>query len=84
MHSEKLIGRLTIRLADSHLAALDQMAEQERTTCPDLVRRAVSEFLNRQADGERLAAMEDRLVAAIRQASAETARRILENVEVAP
>lgn len=84
MQNEKLIGRLTVRLADSHLSMLDQLAEGERTTTPDLVRRAVAEFLNRRADGERLAAMENRILAAIQRASAETARRILENLEVAP
>lgn len=83
MH-EKLIGRLTIRLADSHLAALDHLAGQERTTTPDLVRRAVAEFLNRQSEAERLAGLENRLMAAIQQASDRTARQILENLEVAP
>lgn len=84
MRTEKLIGRLTLRLPDSLLEALDQEAERRGTSTPDLMRQAANEFLSRQRDADRLAATEQRLLTAIQAAVQQTARLVIKNLEVEP
>lgn len=76
--------RITFRLPARQADRLADLATARRTTVTALIQEAVARLLDDQAEIDRLAALENRLVSAIQAASAETARCILENLEVAP